>query len=91
MIEVEDLVVLVFYFSNGFVGMFNMGYYLKWGYSMLVVIWGSKGWVRFDFVGGLLMIWVLIYVDVFRGVQFYNYVIKLDIYYLMIEEVINVI
>ena len=90
-IEVEDSAVLAFHLSNGSVGTLNTGYYLKRGYSTLVAIWGSKGWVRFDLAGGPPMTWASTHADAPRGVQSYNYATKPDTYYLMIEEAINAI
>ena len=47
-IETEDAAVISMRFANGMVGTLNAGYYLDRGYSRSVLLWGSKGWVRYD-------------------------------------------
>ena len=47
-VELEDSAVLSYRLSRGTVGTLNTGYYLPEGYSTLVKVWGSLGWLRFD-------------------------------------------
>ncbi len=88
-IEVEDSAVLAFRLGEGAVGTLNTGYYLNRGYSTLVAVWGSQGWLRFDLAAGPPMTWASTHPEAPKGVQSYYYPVEPDTYYLMIEDAIN--
>ena len=88
-IEVEDSAVLAFRLGDGAVGTLNTGYYLNRGYSTLVAVWGSQGWLRFDLAAGPPMTWASTHPDAPKGVQSYHYQVEPNTYHLMIEEAVN--
>lgn len=46
--DVEDAAVVGMKFRSGWLGTLNTGYYLDRGFSNLIQIWCSNGWLRFD-------------------------------------------
>ena len=46
--DVEDAAVVGMQFASGWAGTLNTGYYLDRGFSNLIQIWCSNGWLRFD-------------------------------------------
>lgn len=46
--DVEDAAVVGMQFASGWSGTLNTGYYLDRGFSNLIQLWCSKGWLRFD-------------------------------------------
>ena len=88
-IEVEDSAVLAFRLREGAVGTLNTGYYLNRGYSTLVAVWGSQGWLRFDLAAGPPMTWSSTHPDAPKGIQSYHYQVEPNTYHLMIEDALN--
>jgi predicted dehydrogenase len=72
-IQVEDAAVVALLFESGMVGTLHSGYYLDRNKQGQVVVWGSKGWLRFEGVTGTALEWYSIVPGVPRGIQSFSY------------------
>jgi predicted dehydrogenase len=72
-IDVEDAAVVSLLFESGMVGSLHCGYYLDRDKQGQVVIWGSKGWLRFDGVAGTSLEWYSTAPGAPQGVQSFSY------------------
>jgi len=88
-IEVEDAAVLALEFRSGMVGTFNAGYYLDRGYSTLVALWGSQGWLRFDLAAATPLEWYSTRSGAPRGVQTFPYSQQPDAYELLLKAALD--
>lgn len=88
-VDLEDSAVLAYRLSRGTVGTLNTGYYLPKGYSTLVKVWGSLGWLRFDLASGPPMTWYSRHPDAPGKVRSYYYSQEPNTYTLMMEEAVN--
>ena len=88
-VDLEDSAVLAYRLSRGTVGTLNTGYYLPKGYSTLVKVWGSLGWLRFDLASGPPMTWYSRHPDAPGKVRSFYYSQEPNTYILMMEEAVN--
>ena len=88
-VELEDAAVLAYKLGNGMVGTLNTGYYLPRGYSTMVKVWGSHGWLHFDLAAGPPLTWYSSHPDGPRKIQSFYYDREPNTYYLMMEEAVN--
>ena len=88
-IEVEDAAVLALEFRSGMVGTFNAGYYLDRGYSTLVALWGSQGWLRFDLAAATPLEWYSTRPGAPHGVQTFPYSQQPDAYELLLKAALD--
>ena len=69
----EDAAAVSLLFENGMVVTLHSGYYLDRDKQGQVVIWGSKGWLRFDGVAGTSLEWYSTASGSPPGVQSFSY------------------
>lgn len=88
-IAVEDAAVVALQFKSGMVGTLNTGYYLDKGYSNLISIWGSQGWLRFDLPSKTPLTWYSTLSRAPKEIQSYSIGGESDVYGLMMQNAIN--
>lgn len=88
-IAVEDAAVVALQFKGGMVGTLNTGYYLEKGYSNLISIWGSQGWLRFDLPANPPLTWYSTASGAPKEIQSYSIGSESDDYGLMVQNAIN--
>jgi len=88
-IEVEDAAVLALEFRSGMVGTLNTGYYLDRGYSTLVALWGSQGWLRFDLAAATPLDWYSTRPGAPQGIQTFPYPQQPDAYERLLKAAVD--
>jgi predicted dehydrogenase len=83
--DVEDAAVVGMLFKSGWTGTLNTGYYLDRGFSNLIQIWCSNGWLRFDPLASLE--WQ---VNGEKQVQKFSFPVQ-DLYGLMMESAVRTV
>jgi UDP-N-acetyl-2-amino-2-deoxyglucuronate dehydrogenase len=88
-IAVEDAAVVALQFKGGMVGTLNTGYYLDKGYSNLISIWGSQGWLRFDLPAKTPLTWYSTLPGASKEIQSHSIGSESDDYGLMMQNAVN--
>lgn len=88
-IEVEDAAAISMRLRRGGLATLNTGYYLDRGYSNLIALWGSAGWLRFEPRKDPPLTWLSNAAGAPAGVQQYRLSGKHDMYELMLQASVD--
>lgn len=88
-IEVEDAAAISMRLRRGGLATLNTGYYLDRGYSNLIALWGSEGWLRFEPRKDPPLTWHSTAAGAPTGVQQFRVSGKHDMYELMLQASVD--